>query len=160
MTSAKPEARPGAAPAVTVERIAVRKDRISLIVRVSEDAPLYTNPDIARRVAAACPTVVHHACVNDVGPTFGAVIDSTPLPHLLEHLIIDAQVRESGALTEKSFVGTTEWLDERERLARVEVNFSDDLEALRAVRRALSLLNGEAVVADHVSTHQVRPDQR
>ena len=39
-----------------------------------------------------------------------------------------------------AFVGTTEWLDEARGLARVEVNFTDDLVALRAFRdcRALS----------------------
>lgn len=145
--------------ALSIERITVQRGRISLLVRVAPDAPLETDAALAQRLLALRPTLAHHACVNDRGLAFGDVIARTSLPHVLEHLIIDEQVRDPRTLTERTFVGTTEWLDESTRLARVEVNFSDDLVALGAVRRALSLLNGEAVVADHVSTHQVRPNQ-
>lgn len=115
--------------------------------------------------------LAYHTCVhgddpaaNPDNPTFGAVIENTSLPHVLEHLIIDEQVRNAetprpnsapvtpsdpaalapspAPFTDATFVGTTEWLDEAAGLARVEVNFTDDLVALRALRSALAFLNG------------------
>ena len=61
---------------------------------------------------------------------------------------IDLQVaaEKSGTLSQSfTYVGTTQWLDEQRGLARVEVNFTDDLVALRAFKDALCAIN-EAVV--------------
>ncbi len=44
-----------------------------------------------------------------------------------------------------AFVGTSEWLDEAHGLACVEVNFTDDLVALRAFRDAAHFLNAVVV---------------
>ena len=53
---------------------------------------------------------------------------------------------KSGTLSQSfTYVGTTQWLDEQRGLARVEVNFTDDLVALRAFKDALCAIN-EAVV--------------
>ena len=130
---------------IAVERITVKKDRMALLVRLSPACPRVTDDALARRLLAAVPTLARHSCVNDVGPIFGCVIASTSLPHVFEHLVIDAQVRACASFTDITFVGTTEWLDERAGLARVEVNFADDLIALRAVNDALAYLNGEVV---------------
>lgn len=137
--------------ALAVERVSVAPGRLTLLVRVAPDAPRMTDEPLARALLAARPSLAHHACVNDAGPTFGAVIARTSLPHVLEHLVIDEQVRNSRSLTDATFVGTTEWLDEAAGLARVEVNFTDDLVALRAVRDAMSLLNGKVVEKGHVN---------
>lgn len=131
--------------ALSVERVAVRRGRLSLLVRVSPGAARYASPALARALLAERPTLAHHTCVNSCGPTFGAVIASTSLPHVLEHVIIDEQVRHPRSLTDATFVGTTEWLDDAAGLARVEVNFSDDLVALEAMRNALSFVNGKVV---------------
>lgn len=129
-----------------VERVSVGCGRLSVVVRVDARFPRYTTPDLACRLAQARPTLPHHTCVNGKGPTFGDVMAHTSLPHVLEHAIIDEQVRDPATLTDIPFVGTTEWLDEHAGLARVEVNFADDLIALRALRNALSFVNGEAVL--------------
>ncbi len=142
------------APAgLTIERIAVRADRLSLLVRIAPDCARYTTPAIARRLASARPTLPHHTCINDEGSTFGCVMAHTSVPHALEHAIIDEQVRltaeEACSATDADgphpsdavpFVGTTVWLDEAVGLARVEVSFHDDLLALRALRTATALL--------------------
>ena len=133
------------AAALTIERIAVRADRLSLLVRVAPGAPRLTDAAFARSLVAERPTLAHHTCVNPFGPTLGAVIARTSLPHVLEHVIIDEQVRHPRSLTDATFVGTTEWLDEAAGLARVEVNFLDDLVALEAMRNALSFVNGKVV---------------
>lgn len=136
-----------------IERIAVRADRLSLLVRIAPEHARYTTPAIAQRLTAARPTLPHHTCINDRGSTFGCVMTRTSVPHALEHAIIDEQVRLSAeaardaTVTDPSvasdaapFVGTTEWLDEAAGLARVEVSFHDDLLALRALRTATALL--------------------
>lgn len=131
--------------ALSVERVCVKRGRLELLVRVSASAPRYTDAALARRLLDARPSLACHTCVNGRGPAFSAVIDSTPLPHVLEHVIIDEQVRHVRTLTDSTFVGTTEWLDEAAGLARVEVNFVDDLVAFEALRNALEFINGKVV---------------
>ena len=121
-----------------------------LICRVSfAGAPRITSPELMGRVLAAFPTVAEHACVNERGPTFAAVMNRTPLPHLLEHLVVDLQVRaESKASAQgRAIVGTSEWLDEPAGIARIDVSFADDLVALRAMSDAVAFLN-ETLQAD------------
>ena len=132
---------------IRASRICVRPRRIEANIDVAAGFRT-TTPELAARICARFPNLVHHACVNDEGHTFGAVIDHTPLPHLREHLGIDLQVaaEKSGTLSQTiTYVGTTQWLDEQRGLARVEVNFTDDLVALRAFKDALCAIN-EAVV--------------
>ncbi|NGM17941.1 hypothetical protein GMI70_08065 [Eggerthellaceae bacterium zg-893] len=86
----------GSSPdALVIERLTVRPDRIVCDLRVSPSAPTTTSPGLVRRVLADYPTLLDHACVNDEGDTFAAVADHTSLPHLVEHLVIDAQVRQA-----------------------------------------------------------------
>lgn len=144
---------------VRVERMEVRRGR--LVCRVAFGAaPRTTSPQLMSRVLAVVPTLTQHACVNERGTTFAAVMDCTPLPHLLEHLVVDLQVRAesgqwntlpgvapeappsmAGATRERPIVGTSEWLDEPAGIARIDVSFADDLVALRAMRDSVAFLN-------------------
>lgn len=128
------------APPLAIERLTVRADRLVCDVALAPAAPRRTSPQLVERVCAARPNVPRHACVNDEGDTFAAVMTDTPLPHLLEHLVIDLQT-QAAADRDAVFVGTTEWTDERAGRARIEVSFVDDLVALRAFRDAIALLN-------------------
>lgn len=69
------------------------------------DAPRVTSASLMRRVLPAFPMLPQHACVNERGTTFAAVMDCTPLPHLLEHLVVDLQVRSQ--IVQHARVGTT-----------------------------------------------------
>lgn len=137
----------GAGP-VRVELMEVHRGH--LICRVSfAEAPRTTSPELMRRVLKTFPDLPRHACVNERGATFGAVMGLTPLPHLLEHMVVDLQVRsqlaEAGSAAKadaRPIVGTSEWLDEGTGLARIDVSFADDLVALRAFRDATACLNG------------------
>ncbi len=143
--------------ALGVERLTVRRDRVSCDVAIALGAPRYASPALADRVRAAFPDVPRHACVNDEGETFAAVMDHTSLPHVLEHLVISLQARAEAARTGARagrpyaseggvvFVGTTEWTDESAGRARIEVSFADDLVALRAFRDAVAFLNAAVV---------------
>lgn len=68
------------------------------------DAPRVTSASLMRRVLPAFPMLPQHACVNECGAMFAAVMDCTPLPHLLEHLVVDLQVRSQ--IAQHARVGT------------------------------------------------------
>ena len=139
------------APALSVERLTVRDDRIVCDLLLSPEAPRRTTPAMAARVQEAFPGIGHHACVNGEGDVFAAVIDHTSLPHLLEHLVIDLQAHAAsanlpagGAAARRPgpvFVGTTDFVDDACTRARVELSFVDDLVALRAINEALAFVN-------------------
>ncbi|OUO91130.1 hypothetical protein B5F40_04760 [Gordonibacter sp. An230] len=133
-------------PALAIERLTVRTGRLVCHVALAPDAPRLTSPALAARVCAAFPNLPHHACVNNVGDTFAAVMDCTPLPHLLEHLVVDLQAQAASPSSDDVFVGVTEWTDEEAGRARVEVSFTDDLIALRAFRDAVDFLNAVVVL--------------
>lgn len=76
---------------------------------------------------------------------FASVMDHTPLPHVLEHLVVELQAqaaeRSGGRAPETGvFVGTTEWIDEARTKAMVRVSFADDFDALRAFKEAVACL--------------------
>lgn len=96
----------------------------------------------AARACAAYPDLPQHACLNDEGALFGAVLDHTSMPHLVEHIAIDEQTQRSRN-DDVVFTGSSEWVDEKRGLARIELSFTDDLEALRAFRTAVDFVNGE-----------------
>lgn len=137
-------ARDATAPPLAIERLTVRAGRLVCDVALAPGAPRFTTPQLMERVCAAHPHVPRHACVNDEGDIFAAVMDATSLPHLLEHLVIDLQT-QAASDRDAVFVGTTEWTDEHAGRARIEVSFSDDLVALRAFRDAIAFLNAEVV---------------
>lgn len=144
---------------IRVERMEVRRGHLVCWVAFSA-APRTTSPQLMSHVLAEVPTLVRHACVNERGTVFAAVMDCTPLPHLLEHLVVDLQVRAesgrwstlpgaaagappsmAGATHDRPIVGTSEWLDEAAGIARIDVSFADDLVVLRAVRDSVAFLN-------------------
>ena len=121
--------------------------RIGCDVTLTAHAPRTTDPVLAARVRASFPDLPRHACVNGAGDTFGAVMEATSLPHLLENLVIDLQTQAAppDASPDTAYVGITRWTDENAGRAHIEVSFTDDLVALRAFRDATRFLN-EAVV--------------
>lgn len=126
---------------LTIDSIAVQADRLVLRVSLAADAPRFMDASLAARLDAQRPSLKAHACVNDTGPTFGSVMSTTAIPHVLEHLILDEQVRADTAPDAVPFSGITIWLDEGAGLAHIEVSYFDDLTALEAVQTAAACLN-------------------
>ena len=132
----------------------VQQGRIVAFAVLSEEAPSCTSPELIARVLGRFPGVTHHACVNAHGPVFSACMEHTSLPHLLEHVVVELQaqhvqrfVQERGVLPagvreDFAFVGATEWVGQGRRRARISVNFTDDIVALRAFSEAIEYLNG------------------
>lgn len=141
---------------LAVERVTVQRDRIQVLVRVAGGPAAHLTEAQRDFLLAARPRLARHACINAQGRPFGAIMDTTSLAHVLEHLVIDFQAELSHVNQRETpscgrspftFVGTTEWLNEREGLARIEVNFTDDLIALDALKRARALLDEGMVAA-------------
>ena len=116
-------------------RVRVRPDRVEVEVAVA--ARRYAITECLRRA----PTLGQHACRNSVGPVFASVMKSTSTPHLLEHLIIDAQTRAAKD-PDRVFTGTTQWSAGDGLIAQVAFSYEDDLVALDALNRSLAFLNG------------------
>ncbi|WP_165248950.1 cyanophycin synthetase family protein [Adlercreutzia sp. ZJ141] len=138
-----------------VIRVAVHPGRMICDVQVRKGVSRYASAEIMGAVLEKRPALRHHACINDVGPRFADVMMGTSIPHVLEHVIIDIQVQDAlqsafqsvshpSAQARKHaplFVGTTEWISEDAGTARVEFSFIDDIQAMKALRQALDLLN-------------------
>lgn len=130
----------GEAEPLTAENIKVRADRIEVMVRVADVSYLRTDAALATACTQRFPSLLQHACRNGEGPTFAAVIDHTSTPHLLEHLIVDAQTRAT-VDPQRVFTATTQFTAEDELRAKVSFSYEDDLVALRALTQSLDFLN-------------------
>lgn len=126
---------------VSVTAVTISPDRVRLELALAPDAPRMTTPGIAEQALAAFPDLGAHTCINAQGPTFASVIAETSIPHLLEHLIIDAQASDAATPEGATFTGITRWRDEKAGVAVVEVGLLDDVVAMRAVKAALGFLN-------------------
>lgn len=135
--------------ALSIEEVRIKRGRMIVTVRVAADREM-TDSKIAALAIQRHPTIVDHACINDCGPKFDAVIADTSIAHLLEHLTIAEQLEEMSQDQELSslagktlLVGTTKRIDASDAFStfRVEVSFVDDLIAVRSLMRAAGFLN-------------------
>lgn len=126
-------------PPIAISSIVVRRGRLVCEVEVPNVRFRYTNPQIAQYLLDMYPSLSRHACVNAEGRTFGCVVEHTSIAHLLEHLAVELQTRAVDD-PQALFVGTSEWLDESSGKACVQLSFSDDLVALRALKEATEII--------------------
>ena len=133
-----------AEPFVRVSRVVVKADRMVCDVQLSPACPRVSSPLLISALLQAHPQLAEHACKNERGTTFGAVMNRTPLIHVLEHVAIDCMVQKESAKTTSSdtlFVGNSRWLDPVQGLGRVELGFREDIAALRALKTAVEQVN-------------------
>lgn len=121
-------------------RVRVRPDRVEVEVAVAAGRYAQTDSDLIVECLGRVPTLGQHACRNSVGPVFASVMRNTSTPHLLEHLIIDAQTRAAKD-PNRVFTGTTQWSAGDDLVAHVTFSYEDDLVALDALNRSLAFLN-------------------
>lgn len=122
-------------------RVRVRPDRVEVEVAVAARRYAQTDSELIAECMRRVPTLGQHACRNSVGPVFASVMRNTSTPHLLEHLIIDAQTRAAKD-PNRVFTGTTQWSAGGALMAHVAFSYEDDLVALDALNRSLAFLNG------------------
>ncbi len=133
-----------AEPFVRVSRVVVKADRMVCDVQLSPACPRVSSPAFVSALLQAHPQLAEHACKNKRGTTFGAVMNRTPLIHVLEHVAIDCMVQNESAKTTSSdtlFMGNSRWLDPVQGLGRVELGFRDDIATLRALKTAVEQVN-------------------
>jgi hypothetical protein len=133
---------------VTVGRITVKAGRIAFGVRVPDPRHRTVGTALAQRCLAAYPSLARHACINGETDTFGPVIATTSLPHLIEHLAIDIETHDAGNAPNTTFVGATTWTDKAQGTAMVELSFVDDLATLDAFNRAVRFVNDTVAELD------------
>lgn len=152
---AAPVPAPGTAPApaagsraaepfVRVCRVVVKADRMVCDVQLSSACPRTSFPTLVSTLLQVHPHLPAHACKSECGTTFGAVMNQTPLIHVLEHVAIDCMVQNESTKNTSSdtlFVGNSRWLDPAQGLGRVELGFRDDIAALRALKTAVEQVN-------------------
>ncbi len=122
-------------------RVRVRPDRVEVEVAVAAGRYAQTDSELIAECMRCVPTLGQHACRNSVGPVFASVMRNTSTPHLLEHLIIDAQTRAAKD-PNRVFTGTTQWSAGDDLVAHVAFSYEDDLVALDALNQSLTFLNG------------------
>lgn len=124
------------------DKVFITYARMRVIVAFDTNEPRYTNPEIALKALKVCPSLKIHSCINSHGPTFGDVIESTSMAHLLEHLMIAEQSKmaEEKGIDDVTFVGNTHWIDEESGIAEVQVSFIDDLDAAKSLSNALNAI--------------------
>lgn len=162
---------------ITVRRIVVGNGRMVCTVQLSCECPLNSCKDLMRELLALHPHLPHHVCKNKQGCTFAAVMNNTSIIHVFEHVIIDCMVQESQAKRATSntsnthvtqappranaistlpdeatlFVGNSQWVSKERKTATVEVSFTDDVMALRAIKTAVAHLNAALASCNNFS---------
>lgn len=129
---------------ILVERITVLSGRLVCRVAIPDPRYRYSNHKLGATVRRAFPSIRAHSCVNGESDRFDPVLDTTSVPHVLEHIAIDIQIHETKKA--EQLVGATEWLDEDAGIAMIQLSFADDFEALGAFKQALAFLNKVAPV--------------
>lgn len=144
-TVAQKELSDSAQKKIVVEHLTVLPDRLEARVRIVDPRYRTTTPKLIERIVEQFPTLPYHTCRNEFGPTFGAVMEKTSVPHLLEHVVIDIQTHEHAQSVSRKtgdekvvFTGTTQWSADDPDVAIVRVSFLDDLIALSAFKKALN----------------------
>lgn len=120
-----------------VEILFYNSNRVKLVVEMA-DPNCYTTkhaPHIPKLLFKLFPHLARHRCENENGYTFRRECQSTEIPHLFEHLIIElqGQVQRSGVLK-----GETQWnwgVDPKGRF-HVYVDYDNEMLALGAIRLA------------------------
>ncbi|MCL5103287.1 MAG: hypothetical protein M1133_04125 [Armatimonadetes bacterium] len=120
-----------------VEILFYDSNRVKLVVEMPDPNCYSTQhaPHIPRLLFKLFPHLARHRCENDNGYSFRRECQSTEIPHLFEHLIIELQGQAHGSGTLK---GETQWnwrVDPKGRF-HVYVEYENEILVLGAIRVA------------------------
>jgi len=125
-----------------VEILFYNDHRVKLVVEMPDPNRYSTRhaPHIPSLLFKLFPHLARHKCENDNGYTFRRECQSTEIPHLFEHLIIELQgkAHPSGVLK-----GETQWnwrVDPKGRF-HVYVDYENEMLVLGAIRVAERIIN-------------------
>lgn len=125
---------------IKVQSITVKKFRIVCLVQFVGQH--YSDPQIKEKLLCKVPSLTEHKCKNASSKTFAEVMDHTSLAHILEHLIIDFQIKEASENKDfsKTLLGTSSWLNKEEGLAQIEFSYFDDIVAIKCLNETCNFL--------------------
>lgn len=125
---------------IKVQSITVKKFRIVCLVQFTEQK--ISNSQIKEKLLCKVPSLAEHKCKNASSKTFAEVMDHTSLAHILEHLIIDFQIKKASENKDftKTLLGTSSWLNKEEGIAQIEFSYFDDIVAIKSINEACNLL--------------------
>lgn len=127
----------------SVKKIHVKKYRIVCIVACQQGYEK-SNLSLKQKVLNEFPNLAYHKCKNKNHNSFSDEIDKTEIAHVFEHIVIDLQTRYMNNQKhhrEETFFGTTQSYDKDQGLYNVELNYFDDIVALRSIKEAEEFIN-------------------
>jgi hypothetical protein len=125
-----------------VEILFYNSHRVKLVVEMPDPNKYSTRhaPHIPNLLFKLFPHLSRHRCENDNGYSFRRECQSTEIPHLFEHLIIELQGQAQRSCVLK---GETQWnwrVDPKGRF-HVYVDYENELLVLGAIRIAERIIN-------------------
>lgn len=124
-----------------VNKIDVKQNRVVVFVECKQGHTM-TDSHIASTAIAQFPNLQLHKCKNAKSVSFTDVLDNTSIPHLFEHIVIDMQISKLPSDSPVvDLFGFTQWENEQNGIARVELTFYDDLVAIECVNNAAEFIN-------------------
>jgi hypothetical protein len=125
-----------------VEILFYNSHRVKLVVEMPDPNRYSTRhaPHIPNLLFKLFPQLARHRCENDNGYTFRRECQSTEIPHLFEHLIIELQGQ---VLRSSVLKGETQWnwrVDPKGRF-HVYVDYENELLVVGAIRVAERIIN-------------------
>ena len=131
---------------IELTNICFKKECVQIDVKMNTTLNDVQRRKLAEALLQKYPFIKEHACKNSHGPAFGDCIQTTSVPHILEHVILE-ECKDYYAKNKvsdfsgknKLFVGKTTNLSED--LAKIELKYYDDIFMLNAINRATTELN-------------------
>ena len=120
--------------------------KLKMIVEIPETEAFSTMhaPNMPRLLFKMFPYLAAQRCYNENGHSFRREANSTEIPHLFEHLLLEIQKQvRRGIYADVSISGETEWnwlIDPRGRF-HVTVGYDNEIVALASVRLAERIMN-------------------
>ncbi len=108
-----------------VTKVSIAQSRATIHIVDDCDLDQEQRDRLSELLKAKHPGILEHTCVNSQGPTFGHCLDSTSLPHILEHMIIE---KATHLWHDFKVIGCTRKVDERGY--EIGVTYRDDVELL------------------------------
>ncbi len=131
---------------IEVTDICFKTDCVQIDVKMNTVLTTHQRENLREFLAESYPNIEAHDCRNSKGPKFGDCIQTTSVPHIFEHVILEECRRFSQpqkvsdiGFKSKPFVGKTTNLGEN--LAKIELKYYDDIFMLKAINRATHSLN-------------------
>ena len=148
---------------IILKNITFKEDRALIKVQVEGCLTPEERVALKQLLYSRYPKIKEHACKNSHGPRFDDCIETTSIPHILEHIILEElshdSTRKGAAVSLRNtsdkpdsepaslffsnrksvFVAKTSNLGGG--VAKIELKYYDDISTLRAIKRATNCLN-------------------